>query len=148
MCLLAHLLALIQALSSDRARLSVENVALKHQILVLKRTTKRARINDSDRTFWILMRRMLKDWEQAPFIVKPDTVIRWHRKGFSSYWRWKSKGKPGRPPIDRKLIYIIKRLSRDNPLWGAPRIQKGLALLGLEICETTVAKHGIPSVRR
>ena len=139
--LLVHLLRLLQALASDRARIALENVALRQQIVVLKRTTKRARITDSDRAFWLLMKRMLKDWQSALLIVKPETVLRWHRQGFRAYWRRKSKGPLGRPPIDRALICLIKRMSKDNPIWGAPRIQKELALLGHELSETTVAKY-------
>ncbi len=142
-----HLLNLVRALASDRARLALENVALKQQLLVLKRTAKRPRINDGDRTFWLLMRRMLADWKDALHIVKPETVVRWHRQGFRYYWRWKSRAKPGRPPIPQKLIWLIKRLSRENPLWGAPHIEKELALLGHEVAESTVAKYMVRTPR-
>jgi len=84
-----------------------------------------------------------KDWKNQLFIVKPETVIRWHRQGFRYYWRWKSRSKRGRPPIPMKLIWLIKRLSRENPLWGAPRIEKGLTLLGHQIAETSVSKYMI-----
>jgi hypothetical protein len=79
MAVIAHLLALIRALAIDRSMLALENIALRQQILVLKRTVTRPRINDSDRTFWILMHRLLRDWKNAIFIVKPATVVRWHR---------------------------------------------------------------------
>ena len=97
---------------------------------MLKRSVNRAKINDSDRVFWVLMRRMLKDWRDSLVIVKPQTVVRWHRQGFRYYWRWKSRAKPGRPPIAMKIVFLIKRLSRENPLWGSPHISNELALLG------------------
>ena len=74
-------------------------------------------------------------------IVQPDTVIRWHRQGFRLYWRWKSRGRPGRPKIEPEVRELIRRMSRENPTWGAPRIQSELALLGHDVCETTVAKY-------
>ncbi len=86
----------------------------------------------SSRLFWILMRRFHKDWKDCLHIVTPQTVTRWHNQGVRYYWRWKSRAKPGRPPIPMKLIWLIKRLSRENPLWGAPRIEKELTLHVLE----------------
>ena len=91
------LLVLIRLLVVDRQRLALENVALRHQLTVLKRSVTRPKIQDSDRVFWILMMRMLKDWKDAVHFVKPETIIKWHRKGFRYYWKRKSKGKPGRP---------------------------------------------------
>ena len=101
--------------------LATENLALRQQIAVLKRSVNRAKIEDSDRIFWILMKRLLKNWKECLPIVKPETVIRWHRKGFADYWRRKSRSKPGRPPIPMGLILLIRRLSQENVTWGAPR---------------------------
>jgi transposase InsO family protein len=82
------------------------------------------------------------DWRSALVIVKPETVIRWHRQGFRLYWRWKSKAcRPGRPMIEPELRALIRRMSKDNPTWGAPRIQSELKLLGHDIAESTVAKY-------
>ncbi len=128
---LTQLLALINALVADRTRLALENAALRQQIIVLKRSVKRAKIENSDRIFWILMRRMLASWRDTLMIVEPETVITgssahagWHRKGWRYYWDRKSKpGNPGRPPIDSKIIELIKRMSKDNMTWGAPRIR-------------------------
>lgn len=111
-----HRLNLLIALSGDRSRLPLEDVALRQQTLVLKRTVRRARINGSDRAFWILMRRMLRDWKEALLLAKPETVVRWHPQGFRYYWRWKPRARPGRPPLDMKTIFLTKRMSRDNPL--------------------------------
>ena len=80
--------------------------------------------------FWILMMKMLKDWRETVHFVKPDTVVRWHRNGFRFYWRKKSKGKPGRPPISMAVIHLIRRMSIENETWGAPMIMSELALLG------------------
>ena len=82
---LRHLALLVRILIEDRQRLALENVALRHQLAVLKRSVKRAQIHDGDRMFWILMKRMLKEWREAVHFVKPDTIVRWHRKGFRYY---------------------------------------------------------------
>lgn len=141
---LPHFLALISSLVTDRSRLALENVALRQQIVVLKRSVKRARIEDSDRIFWILMRRLLDTWRDTLMIVEPETVIAWHRKGWRYYWGRKSKqGKSGRPPIDSEIIELIRRMSKENVTWGAPRIRSELALLGHEVAESTVAKYMI-----
>ncbi len=108
---ISHLMALINVLLADRSRLALENIALRQQITVLKR----AEVEDSDRVFWILMRRLLESWRDTLQIVQPDTVIKWHRKGWRYYWRRKSRrGTPGRPKIDPEVIELIRRMSRDN----------------------------------
>ena len=97
---------------------------------------RRAKIDDSDRVFWILIRRLLDSWRDTLLIVKPETVIKWHRKGWRYYWRRKSqRGQPGRPKIDPEVVELIRCMSRDNATWGAPRIQSELALLGHETIE-------------
>ena len=121
MATIAHVLALIRALASGRAWLAMENSALRQQIIVLRRTVNRPRINDGDRMFWILMRRLLNNCKNVLFIVKPETVIHWRRQGFRYHRRWKSRARPGRPPIEMKVIQLIRRMSRANPLWGSPR---------------------------
>ena len=139
---LAQLLALLRSLAASRNQLALENAALRHQVAVLKRSVKRARVEDSDRVFWILMRRFLKDWKGVLVFVQPDTVVRWHRTGWRYYWRRKSKPrKVGRPPISFKLIHLIRKMSKENPLWGAPHIHDELALLGHDVAESTIAKY-------
>ncbi len=97
---ITHFLALIDALVADRSRLALENIALRQQITVLKRSVKRAKIEDSDRIFWILTRRLLDTWRDTLMIIDPETVIQWHRKGWKYFWRRKSRrGEPGRPTI-------------------------------------------------
>jgi len=146
MAALAQLLTLLRILTMTRDRLVLENAALRHQLAVLQRTVKRPRIKDSDRIFWIMMRRVLEDWQDTLLFVKPETVIRWHRKGWRYYWKRKSKPRTtGRPPIPLRLIRFIRRLSKENPLWGAPHIQSELALLGFSVAESTVAKYMVPA---
>jgi transposase InsO family protein len=138
---LALLVNLLQLATKDRTQLVLENIALRHQLAVYKRSVARPNIKDGDRIFWLTVMRMLKEWRQALVFVQPDTVVRWHRKGFRHYWRRKSRGHPGRPPISMKLIHLIRRISTENVLWGAPRIVDELALLGHTVSESTVAKY-------
>jgi putative transposase len=98
------------------------------------------KLRDGDRRFWILLARLWPGWRSALLVVSPATVVRWHRQGFRYYWRWKSRGHAGRPQIDAVVRQLIRHLSRDNPLWGAPRIQAELHLLGHDLAEATVAK--------
>ena len=138
---LAQLVALLRLAAKDRAQLALENIALRHQLAVYKRSVGRPSIRDSDRIFCLTVMRVLKEWREALVIVKPESVIRWHRRGFRYYWRRKSRSKPGRPPIDLTIILLIRRISQENVTWGAPRIVDELALLGHRVAESTVAKY-------
>lgn len=102
---------------------------------------KRARMNDGDRLFWVLIHRLFKEWKEHLVLVKSETVVRWHRQGFRYYWRWKSRAKGGRPTAGPEVIALIRRMSAENVLWGAPRIRSELALLGHDVAESTVAKY-------
>ena len=141
MHLVLHLLRLLRAVAADRTRLALENLALRQQLDVYQRTSKRPNLNDGDRLFWTMACEFLENWKEHLVIVKPDTVVRWHRHGFRYFWRWKSRSKPGRPKLDAEVIALIKRMSKENPLWGAPRIRAELALLGHDVAESTVAKY-------
>jgi len=139
---LTTLLLMLRALVLDRQRLLLENLALRQQVIVLKRRNQRPHLLDGDRVFWILMRKALRDWKGCLLIVKPETVIRWHRRGWRYYWRRQSWPKRvGRPPIGWQLVYLIKRLSTENPLWGAPRITAELVRLGHKVAESSVDKY-------
>ena len=141
---LATLLFMLRALVLDRQRLLLENLALRQQVIVLKRSVKRPQLRDGDRIFWILIRKALRDWKGCLLLVHPDTVVRWHRRGWRYYWLRKSRPHVvGRPPIGWRLVYLIKRLSSENPLWGAPRIQAELALLGHRVAESSVDKYRV-----
>jgi putative transposase len=144
MTLFPALLALFRTLFAPRLELVAENLALRQQLSVLNRTAKRPKLRSQDRLFWATLSSLWKNWRSALIIVKPDTVIRWHREGFRLYWRRKSKVRnSGRPKIDAEIRDLIHRMSEENPLWGAPRIQAELGLLGFNVAESTVAKYRI-----
>src|SRR5216683_3208005 len=125
-----------------RAALQLEIIALRHQINVLRRSQRgRVRLSRADRLFWMWLRRHWRGWRSALVIVKPETVIRWHRKGFRLFWTWKTRQtESGRPEVARETRGLIRRMSLANPLWGAPRIHGELLKLGIKVCEATVAK--------
>src|ERR1700680_1786664 len=104
------------------AALQVENLALRHQIGVLRRSAKnRPALTVADRVFWAWLSGAWADWKSALVIVKPETVIAWHRKGFRLFWTWKVRhGQTGRPPVSCETRDLIRRMSRENPLWGSP----------------------------
>ena len=141
--LLLSTLVGIRSWFQTRAALQVEILALRHQLTVLKRSHHgRLRLNSPDRLLWVWLSRFWSGWRSALVIVKPETVISWHRKGFRLYWRWKSRnGDPGRPTIDLEVRKLIRRMSQTNPLWGAPRIHGELLKLGIELSQATVAKY-------
>ncbi len=133
----------LRGLLLGRATLAAENLALRHQLLVLRRSVKRLRLRRWDRVFWSWLSRLWKNRPSCLVLVKPETVIGWQRQGFKLYWRWKCwKGKKlGRPPIDQEIRDLIRKMSQENATWGAPRIQSELVLLGHEVSERTVAKY-------
>src|SRR5262245_60729201 len=129
------LLMYVRALFCRQLTLAAENLALRQQLATYHRSAPKPKLNDRDRRFWILLARLWPGWRSALLVVSPATVVRWHRQGFRYYWRWKSRGQPGRPQIDATVRQLIRRLSRENPLWGAPHIQAELRLLGHELAE-------------
>ena len=118
--------------------LAAENIALRQQLAVMQRTNKRPKIRMADRIFWIVLSRIWTGWRNSLVIVKPDTVICWHRKGFKHYWKLKSKG-PGRPRIAQEIRDLIRKMAKANPNWGAPRIHGELLRLGFDLSERTVS---------
>ena len=124
------------------AGLLLENAALRQQLAVYERNAKRPRLKRRDRVFWVWLSRCWKDWKSALVIVQPATVVGWHRAGFQIYWRLQSHPS-GRPRVEPDLQQLIRRMSRENPLWGAPRIQAELKLLGHQLAESSVAKYMI-----
>jgi hypothetical protein len=128
----------------SRRRLEVENLFLRHQLnIALRRAPHRLWLRGSDRALLVWMAWRWPSLLVMSRIVQPDTILRWHRAGFRAYWRWKSRGQPGRPKIDRELRELIRRMSKENQLWGAPRIHGELLKLGFEIAESTVSKYTI-----
>lgn len=140
--MLIILLDTLRDLLRPRGDLLLENLALRQQILVLQRTNPKPPFNTADRTFWVLLCRWWAGWLRPLRLVKPETVIAWHRKGWRLWWKWKSKPKEiGRPRIPWEVIELIKRISRENPTWGAPRIHGELMMLGHYVSEATVARY-------
>ena len=144
-------LAILASPFKSKNRLEAEKAALRHQLIVLRRRAQsRVRLTNSDRWFLIQLYRWFPSILQVVAIVQPETLVRWHRAGFRCYWRWKSRLRGGRPQISAELRALIRRISIENPLWGAPRIHGELLKLGFEVAESSVAKymvkqHGPPS---
>ena len=143
MVLVSVLFLLIRSLIVSRTALAAENLALRQQLAVLNRKIHRPQLRRQDRFFWVILSQLWKNWWEVLIIVKPETVIKWHRQGFKLYWRWKSKAPVGRPKIDKEIRELIGKMSRENPLWGVPRIQAELRLLGYDLAESTVAKYRV-----
>jgi len=133
---------LFRLLVLSRSQLALENLALRQQLAVLSRERPRPALRRRDRLFWVCLSKLWSGWRSALVLVQPDTVIRWHRQGFRLWWRWRSRSKRvGRPPLDEDIRALIGQMARDNPTWGAPRIQAELHLLGHDVAEASVAKY-------
>ena len=140
--LLFLFLNLLASPFKSTSRLEAENAALRQQLIVLQRKLRgRVELTNGDRMFFVLLYRWFPSILKAMTIVRPETVVRWHRAGFRRYWRWKSRGRGGRPPIQPELRALIRRMSIENVLWGAPRIQGELLKLGFAVAQSTVAKY-------
>jgi transposase InsO family protein len=120
--------------------LALENLALRHQIAVLKRQAHKPRLQGKDRLFWVVLKRWWPNWRAALILFQPETVIGWQRAGFRMFWRWKSRQRGGRPRTDAALIRLIRRMWAANPTWGSPHIRDELAKLGLEASTATIRK--------
>ena len=141
--LFVSLLFSVPACVRTRTALQVEILALRHQLLVLQRSNSghRIRLRATDRLLWVWLSRLWTNWRSALIIVKPETVIAWHRQGFRLYWKWKSRHLAGRPSVSSELADLIRRMSLANPRWGAPRIHGELMKLGIQVSQATVAKY-------
>ncbi len=127
----------------SRAALELEVIALRHQLAVLRRQRPgRPRLFSLDRLLWVWLYRVWPRCLDVMVLVKPATVVQWHRQGFRLYWRWRSRS--GRPSVNREIRDLIRQMSSTNPLWGAPRIHGELLKLGIEISQATVAKYMLP----
>src|SRR5580692_2680378 len=140
--LLCFVLAVLASPFKSKLRLEAENAVLRHQLIVMRRRPHgRVRLTNNDRCFFIQLYRWFPSILQVLTIIRPETLVRWHRAGFRSYWRWKSRPQGGRPQIETKLRALIRRMSMENPLWGAPRIHGELLKLGFEVAQSSVAKY-------
>jgi hypothetical protein len=138
--LVRFFLSLVGSLLKPKLRLAAENAALRHQLIVLRRKMRgRAWLTNNDR--WFFMYRWFPSILQVLTIIRPETLERWHRAGFRYYWRWKSRSLGGRPQIETELRALIRQMSMENPLWGAPRIHGELLKLGFEVAQSSVAKY-------
>jgi putative transposase len=142
------LLLAIRVALRDRAALQLEILALRHQLHVLNRSrSQRLRLTRADRMLWVWLSTVWTEWRAAIVIVRPETVLAWHRRGFRLFWAWKSRRRLGRPVIPPDVRLLIRRMTEANPLWGAPRIHGELLKLGIAISQATVTKY-MPRHRR
>jgi transposase InsO family protein len=142
MSVLLSLLLTLRASAHSRAALQLEVLALRHQLQVLQRARPgRLRLSKTDRCLWVVLFRIWTGWRTSLVIVKPETVIAWHRQGFRLWWTWKSRHRIGRPTVPVDVRTLIRTMAQANPRWGAPRIHGELLKLGIDICQATVAKY-------
>ena len=132
----------------SRQQLLLENLALRHQITVLRRSVPRPRFRNPDRLLWIGLKRCWPNWQRMLVIIQSSTVVSWHRLGFRLFWRWKSRAHTGRPSLSHELVTLIRQMWSTNPIWGSKRIQAELAKLGIEVSDSTVRKYRPPPKRR
>ena len=140
--LLSFLLAILASPFRSKSKLVAENALLRHQVLVLRRKVKgRVSLTNGDRWFFVQLYRWFPSILSVLAVIQPETLVRWHRAGFRLYWRWKSRPRGGRPQIEADLRALIRRMSIENPLWGAPRIHGELLKLGFEVAQSSVARY-------
>jgi transposase InsO family protein len=140
--LICFVLAVLASPFKSKSRLEAENAVLRHQLMVLQRKVRsRAHLTNNDRWFFVQMNRWFPSILKVLTIIEPETLVRWHRAGFRRYWRWKSRSRGGRPQIDVELRALIRQMSMENLLWGAPRIHGELLKLGFEVAQSSVAKY-------
>jgi hypothetical protein len=139
--LITAFLAAIRVFFRNRVDTSLEVLALRQQVAVLKRKRPRPSLNRLDRFFWATLRYIWPRWSDVLVIVKPETVVGWHRAGFRLYWRWRSRPRGGRPKVSEEIRTRIRRIAAENADWGAPKIHGELLKLGVEVSERTVARH-------
>src|ERR1700739_1231183 len=140
--LLWFVLAVLASPFKSKSRLEAEDAVLRHQLIVLRRRLHgRVRLTNHDRWFFIQLYRSFPCILQVRTIIRPETLLTWRRAGFRRYWRWKSRRRGGRPPVETELRALIRRMSGENPLWRAPRIHGELLKLGFEVAQSSVAKY-------
>src|ERR1035437_7356324 len=140
--LLCFVVAVLASPFKSKMRLEAENAVLRHQLIVLRRKLRgRVQLANSDRWFFVQLYHWFPSILQVLTIIRPETLIRWHRSGFRCYWRWKSRSLGGRPQIEAVLRALIRQMSMENPFWGAPRIHGELLKLGFEVAQSSVAKY-------
>ena len=136
--IISSFLVAIRAFFRSRSDTALEALALRQQLAVLKRKRPRPKLKALDRLFWMSLRHCWSRWTDVLTLVKPDTVIGWHRAGFRLNWRWRSRPRGGRPKITEEIRVLILRLAQENLGWGAPKIHGELQKLGLGVSERSV----------
>jgi len=141
--ILSAIVSLVSFRFRRRASLELEVLALRHQVAVLHRQRPgRAWLRRGDRLLWAWLYRAWPRCLKVMVLVKPATVVQWHRQGFRKYWRWRSSSRRvGRPEVNREIRELIRQMSVANPLWGAPRIHGEMLKLGIEVSQATVGRH-------
>jgi hypothetical protein len=124
-----------------KPELVAENALLRQQLIVLARSTKRPRITRSDRALLAFLASRVRAWRQALLIVQPATLLRWHRAGFGLFWRWRSAPRSQQPRVSQETVALIKRMARENRLWGAERIRVELRKIGIAVGKRTIQRH-------
>ncbi len=135
------ILAAIRVFFRSRSDTALEVLVLRQQVALLKRKRPRPPLNSLDRLVWSTLRHFWAGWRDVLVIVKPETVVGWHRAGFRLYWRWRSRPRGGRPKITDEIRRLIRRMAEENASWGAPRIHGEILKLGFQISERTVARY-------
>ena len=138
--LVLAVVAYMRALFVPRLRLALEAAALRQQLAIFKRKQPRVRLGRADRLFWTVLARVYSGWADALIVVKPETLVSWHRASFRLFWRWRSR-QPGRPRVNQEIRQLIRRMKTENPGWGAPRIHGELVQLGFDVSEPTVSRY-------
>ena len=136
------LVSLLRVVLCIRADLVGENLLLRQQLTVLTRPTRRRqRLRSRDRLLWVVMRALRRDWRQHLVLVQPDTVVRWQRQAWKLFWRWRSRGRLGRPRLSTEVRDLIARMARENPRWGSERIRGELLKLGISVSKRSVQRY-------
>jgi putative transposase len=125
----------------ERMDLVLEVLTLRQQVLILQRTHPRPRLTRADRVFWTFLSSVWGDWKRSLILFQPKTVVGWQRKSFCWFWRWKSHRQAGRPQLAPETVALIRSMWRENPLWGAPKIERELLKLGIRVSQSTIQKY-------
>src|SRR5246127_2309555 len=147
--LISFVRAVLPSPFKSNIRLEAENAVLRHQLIVLRRKLKgRTRLTNNDRWFFVQLYRWFPSILPVLMIIRPETLVGWHRAGFRRYWRWKSRRRGGRPQIETELRALIRQMSTENLLWGSPRIHGELLKLGFAVAQSSVAKYMVKGAGR
>jgi len=140
-CRYSVLLGSALDITRTNAQLAAESALLRMQLIILHRQVDKPRFTPTDRLWLILLASRVRAWKQGLLIIKPDTLLRWHRQGFRLFWRFKSRNRGGRPRVTLETVALIQQMARENSLWGVERIRGELMKLGIHIARSTIQKY-------